>query len=163
MSAITMTCSMKQLALPHTWGMYLTPAAACSATHLGYVLDSSSSLHAMLYGWSCAFEAFGVRLQLQANWLPYVLSQPVPAVTYLGCVPRRSQLLLQGSGDFSGIEEKIVRELQRHSHIALAEDERCCGWEVPEAAPSAVLSADAYLGVIKTSSNQEAEQRGLTY
>lgn len=80
--------------------------------------------------------------------------------TYLSCVPRRSQLLLQGSGDLTGIKEKLIRELQRHPHIALAEDERCCGREVPEAAPSAVLSADAHLGVTKTS-NKAADYRGL--
>ena len=84
-----------------------------------------------------------------------MLSQAVHAVTCLSCVPRRSQLLLQGSGDLSGIKEKIVRKLERHPHIALAEDVRCRGWKVPEAAPSAVLSAaDAYLGVTNTSKKQ---------
>ena len=129
--------------------------AACCATHLRYALGSSSSLCAALHGCR-AHEALGARLPQvsscsRSNWLPQVLSQAVHAVTYLSCVPRRSQLVLQGSGDLSGIEEKIVRELERHPPIAFAEDECCCGWEIPETAPSAILSADASLGVKKTS------------
>ena len=115
-----------------------------------------------LFGQDCNCKAQGGLLAaVTAIGLPHVHSQAVHAVTCLSCVPGRSQLLLQGSGDLSGIEEKIVRELERHPHIALAEDEGCCGWEIPEAAPSAVLSADACLGVTKTS-NFEAEHRGIT-
>ena len=82
--------------------------------------------HLKLLGQDCSCKPQGGLLAAgTAVGCPTLLSQAVHAVTYLSCVPRRSQLLLQGSGDLSGIEEEIIRELQRHPHIALAEDERC--------------------------------------